>query len=251
MAPPSTPTVYLHSARKRNQSSPPSTSASLIEMSADQAVAGGGLGEHLADPALQHPVAAQPGRASPGPVADVDRAPPAPRLDDPVDALDRLLGEIAGQHLREADPLAVHRRVDLRPLRGRRDREHVVYVELLDEVAEQAGVQELVLGQRDPRPPEAAQGRGTPLLIGEQLRDPALGEERGMEDDRVEVDAGQRPRRRAHGHVEIEVAAAPVAPEGVQVVANSRAQRVLHQVVDDEGRPGIHQARLSLSSPWT
>ena len=142
--PSSTPMVYLHDARKRNQSSPPRTSSSRIEMSVEAGSRRRAL-ELLAHPPLQHPVAAEPRRALPGAIADVDR-PLGRSGDDPVDPLHGFLAQVAGQDPREAHPVAVDRPVDLRPLRLGRHREHVGDLELLDEPAQQVRLQELVLG---------------------------------------------------------------------------------------------------------
>ena len=191
------------------------------------------LVDGVGDRALQGAVPPEPGRPAPGAVADVDVLP-ARGLDDALDARDRAIVEIAGEDAVEADPLTVDRRVDLRPLRFRRDRAHHVDVEVVDEVAHELAAQELVLWHGDSYAGERLERCDPRAHLLEELGNPAIREERRLEDDQVVAAPQDVTRHLLHPRVEMEDSPRRVAPEGEQVVLDGAAQRVREQAVDDQ-----------------
>ena len=198
-----------------------------------QPARGGRRPERVLELAPQQPLAAEGEQPAPGSVADVDR-PLGALGDDPVHSLDGLRREVAGQVLREPHPRRGRARVDLRPLRRRRHREHVVDPELAGEGVDRVGIDALVLDHRDPVAPEPVQRPRPAQLPSQQRGRHALARQRVVEDDGVEIDLAQPGGWAPGGDVEVEVAAPPVAAERVEVVADRRPQRVLEQAIDDQ-----------------
>ena len=191
------------------------------------------------DAGLEHPVPAEVGPLGAGPVEDVGR-PLGCLAEDLADPRERPLVEVAGERGLEAHALAVDARVDLRPLGRRRDREHDVDASVTDEVGQRSRAQELVLRHHRADAGYVGQLEGSRPQRLVHLWAPAQRrQEARVEDDRVEADPAHPSRHRPNERVGVEDPRLRVATERVQVVLDRRAQRVLHQPVDDEDRSHV------------
>src|SRR5207249_1925676 len=121
------------------------------------------------------PGSAEPRGCVPRAVADVDR--PAALVPQRGGRWHSAFVEAARQDLRETNSRAVHALVDLRPFRRGCGREDVVDPELLDELAEYVGMNELVLRERDLEDVDRLQGRARGHELAKPVGAPTGGEE--------------------------------------------------------------------------
>ena len=111
----------------------------------------------------------------------------------------------------------------------------MVDLELVDEAVQRLDLGELVEGQGDPVRPTPLDGcrlgRPRSNCSGTNRCENSVVWKTTRSIGVLADPVGDLP----HGQVQVELAAAPVAAERVQVVLDARAQRVHHQVVDVEG----------------
>ena len=175
---------------------------------------------------------AEPWRRAPGAVADVDGALRG-GLDDPLDPGDGPRVQIARQHLRDPDP-ALEPGIELRPGALRPDREDVVDPERLGEALDRLRAQELILRERHGGSAPLPERLGPPQHAVERWRVPALGEEGGVKDDRVEPHPAKPPGSPPDGEVQVEAAGPGVVLEGFKRIADRLPRGVLHEAVDHQ-----------------